>query len=133
MPTIAREASRFVAVGAICFVIDAALTRLVVSLGVNPYASRCVGFSCALAASWSLNRTYTFRGRRIGRRDVEFAAFALANIPGATVNLATYALIVATTWAGPVAAVAAGSMAGMVSNFAFARFVVFGPPPSLPR
>jgi hypothetical protein len=32
-----------------------------------------------------------------------------------------------------VAAVAAGSLAGMVSNFACSRIFVFGAPPQLPR
>jgi putative flippase GtrA len=129
MPTLARETIRFGIIGVICFVIDAGVTHFAIAAGLNPYVACCFGLSFALTSSWLLNRVYTFRGRRIAHRGVEFVGFAIANLRRAMINFATYSALVAADFTGPVAAVAARSIAGMVSDFACWRPLVFGPPP----
>ncbi|MEJ1976738.1 MAG: GtrA family protein [Acetobacteraceae bacterium] len=69
------------------------------------------------------------RGRGAGQpMHHQWARFVVANLPGLVLNLGTYfALVAASAFcaAYPVAAVAAGAIAGMLANFVLSRAVVF--------
>lgn len=122
---IVAEGLSFAGVGTICFVIDASVTVALIHRGLGLYASRAVGFACAVSASWYLNRTFTFRRRRSQRLFREYCMFVGANLPGAAVNYGVYLGLVAFGLAPPVAAVGAGSIAGMACNFTMSRTLIF--------
>jgi putative flippase GtrA len=79
-----------------------------------------------VATTWWLNRRFTFHSTSPPLK--EFAAFLVANSFGAIINLLVYAAIIA--WRGaagwtPVIAVAAGSLAGLCTNFFLSSTMVF--------
>ena len=121
------EFFRFGTVGTLGFLVDTAVVyALKGSLGL--YGARAVSFLVAVTFTWALNRAWTFKGRGTGGMLRQWALFVAANSSGAALNIATYVLLVAFSAfcaANPVAAVAAGSVAGMFVNFALSRGVVF--------
>jgi|SRR5689334_14785854 len=123
----------FAFVGMLCFVIDARVTVELIKLGAGPYLGRAIGFCCANAASWYLNRTITFRKRRSRRLIREFCGFFVANLPGAWLNYGIFAGIVAFRALEPVAAIAVGAVAGMICNFTLSRWLIFRSPFLLDR
>jgi putative flippase GtrA len=122
---IAGEGLRFAIVGMLCFVIAAQITVILIRLGLGPYFGGAIAFSCAITASWYLNRSFTFRGRRSPRPLRELFGFVMANLPGAALNYSVYAGLVVFHVVEPVAAIAAGSIAGMICNFILSRWLVF--------
>lgn len=119
---------KFALVGVAGFLVDAGLLTLINPL-VGPYSGRLVSFAAAVFTTWLLNRRLTFADRRgAGPLWREFAAYFAAMAVGGAVNLAVYTLLV--TFVAPVAqipalGVAAGSLAGLIVNFALAHRFVF--------
>jgi putative flippase GtrA len=126
---LAGQFLRFGIVGTVGFLVDSAILVLSMALlGAGPYLGRVVSYLGAATTTWALNRTFTFRGRHHGPAHRQWARFLAVNAVGGTVNYATYALLVATSAtaaAHPVLGVAAGSIAGLVFNFAGSRLLVF--------
>jgi putative flippase GtrA len=127
-PTLGSRFWKFAAIGTVGFIVDAAVLYLLKDW-LGPYGARLVSFCCGVVSTWLCNRTLTFADRR-GNAPLwrELAAYFAAMSAGGTVNLATYALLVA--FVAPVAAlpalgVAAGSLAGLMVNFALAHRFVF--------
>lgn len=128
---LAQEFLRFGVVGTIGFVTDTATLYAVLALGSGLYLGRAISYIVAATTTWLLNRVWTFRHRAGGapaRR--QWALFLVVNLGGFILNYGTYAALV-TWWplaaAHPVLAVAAGSIAGMFSNFFLSRAIVFSP------
>ncbi len=122
-----RSLIRFALVGTAGFLVDAATLKLLLHLGVDFYSGRLLSFFVAVTFTWYLNRIYTFQSRdpRLLR---EWFRFVSANGVGGILNYTTYALLVAAfVWFrnSPVAAVAVGSIVGLVSNFLLSHHVVF--------
>jgi putative flippase GtrA len=125
---ISREFILFALVGGIAFVVDVGVLYSVkAELGV--YWGRATSFLCAVIVTWLLNRQLTFKGRFSGLSLFsEFARYLVVMMGGGTINYLLYAVLVTTVAkvaAQPVWGVAAGSCAGMLFNFIFARFFVF--------
>lgn len=120
---------RFAAVGTAGFVVDAAvLTFAMSALGLGLYGGRVVSYLAAATFTWAANRRFTFAGADRAHPVVQWLKFLLANAMGAAVNYGTYAVLV--TWLPlatrhPVLGVAAGSIAGLVVNFAASKRWVF--------
>ena len=119
---------RFCVVGAAAFLVDASIVQLlVVGHGWNPYAGRAVSYLAAATTAWLLNRRFTF-GAGSDPIHHEYAKYLVLNTAGGLVNYGTYAAMV-LTWDAvrqhPVLGVAAGSIAGLVVNFALNRWLVF--------
>ncbi|SAL34899.1 GtrA family protein [Caballeronia concitans] len=119
---------RFAFAGGVGFLVDAGVLYVMLHLGVGPYAGRLVSFLCAVFVTWRINRRITFaatNNRSIWR---EFYEYLLAMIGGGACNYGAYALALrllgADVWT-PLAAVAAGSIAGMAVNFMLAKLWVF--------
>ena len=131
------EFMRFGLVGTAGFLVDASILQLCLSwLGIGPYAGRAISFAVAVTFTWFCNRHFTFRQRGGGHWLRQWSRFVLLMLAGGGLNYGTYAVLVA--WAPPftaypVLAVAAGSLAGMMVNFATARYLVFGRRPSRPQ
>ena len=122
-----RQFLGFACVGAITFVVDAGV--LTAALAIAPgrfYLGRVVSYLTAASAGWWLNRRFTFGGR--GRRWRQWLRYLVANLSGGLANYAVYAVlieIVPLCRSHPTLAVAAGSLAGLVLNFAASRRFVF--------
>lgn len=126
---LAREFLRFGVVGTIGFVVDTAVLYAMLGLGAGLYAGRAVSYVAAASVTWLLNRVWTFRDRGAGQKaHRQWAAFVVVNLGGFALNYGTYAALVAfvpLVAAHPVLGVAAGSLAGMFSNFFLSRALVF--------
>jgi putative flippase GtrA len=130
-PSSARqEFWRFTLVGAAGFFVDAAALMLATkSLGLGLYGGRVFSYLCAATFTWICNRRFTF-AEGTGSPLVQWVRFLGANAVGGAVNYAVYAAIVTFSAVGaewPVIGVAAGSLAGLIFNFAISKFWVFRP------
>jgi putative flippase GtrA len=121
------QVARFLVVGTLGFAIDGGLLYLLVRIGVDPYLARAFSFPPAVTATWYLNRVWTFAARR-GIVRQQYARYLAVQIIGALSNYGVYAAILSLghrSAEGALAAFAAGSIAGLVINFAGARALVF--------
>lgn len=120
---------RFAVVGVLGFLVDAGvLTLLVGPAGIDPYLARVPSFLAAATATWLCNRYWTFADRRGRERLAELRRWLLAMAGGGLVNYGVYAALLATVpavQAWPVLGVAAGSLAGMLVNFATSSRWIF--------
>ena len=132
----ARQFLLFAAVGAAGFIVDAVvLYTAMMACGLGPYVGRVVSYLAAATFTWSVNRRYTFADQASEFLLREWARFLAANAVGGLVNYATYAALLLTfptavRW--PILGVAAGSIAGLVVNFALSRRLVFNARPDTP-
>jgi putative flippase GtrA len=124
-----RQFIRFGLVGVAGFVVDASVLHLAMRyLGAGYYLGRLFSFLAAVTVSWALNRRFTFKERTELPATTEWARFVAANSVGGVINYAVYSLLVATVpavRAVPTLGVAAGSLAGLVANFALSKRLVF--------
>lgn len=119
--------ARFAGVGVLGFVVDSAVLYAGLGVGLSLYSGRVVSWLAAATFTWYCNRRVTF-GSTDRAMVREWARFLLANAVGGAVNMGTYAALVATFGLmarQPVLAVGAGSIAGLVFNFALSWTVVF--------
>lgn len=119
----------FCIAGAIGFAIDAGIVQgLVSGLDWNPYLSRLLSFLAAASATWAFNRHYTFTSERRYSLRGEWLRYLLAMAAGFVLNFSVYSFFVfhyPLVQRIPALGVAAGSVAGMVINFAASRYWVF--------
>ncbi|WP_312240045.1 GtrA family protein [Pantoea sp.] len=123
-----KELFLFGIAGVIGFVVDAGVLYLLKPvLGI--YAGRIVSFFMAVLMTWIFNRNVTFRQCSAGRGLMaEFVHYLSLMIVGGAINLGVYYLLIghyALFHQWPVAAVAAGSVAGMAANFLSSRFLLY--------
>lgn len=124
---------RFGMTGAVGYVVDSAVLYAAMALGMGFLRGRLVSFVCAVVVTFFLNRRFTFAAQlqAAGERPPlwqEFGLYLAAMAFGGLLNLTTYWFIVASVPAFPALfalAVAAGSLVGMVANFASAKWLVF--------
>lgn len=122
--------ARFAVVGTIGFVVDASVLTLAVSAaGMGPYLARLLSFGVAATVTWFLNRRYTFAAhRRSSGALSQWSRFVAVNSLGACINYGVYAALIASSDIARrylLLAVAAGSVAGLMSNFTLSRAYVF--------
>lgn len=115
--------------GTLGFLVDAGVVSLLVNgLGQGPYVSRLVSFLCAVATTFAFNRRYTFVTSTQRRVAGQAGRYLLAMCGGFAVNYGLYVWLIHQSGlvrAWPVIGVAAGSIAGLLVNFASSRFWVF--------
>jgi putative flippase GtrA len=118
--------SRFLGVGAVGFVVDAAVFFCVTQLLHQHYVTGRVAASfIAILVTWALNRRFTFAAGRHQPLQ-EFLRYFGASLIGAAANLAVLSLIAPFDAAlAHVPAYVAGTAAGLVANFALYQWVVF--------
>lgn len=124
---LARQLTSFGGVGAIGFLVDAAVFTITNILLQNLYLSRAVSYLVAASATWFLNRKFTFGASERSPWE-EWGRFLLLQSAGGAVNYGVYAFLVTAYEffnAHPIATIAAGSIAGMGVNFTTAKFFVF--------
>lgn len=123
---------RFCAVGIVGFCVDAGLLLAAVGLGVPPLAGRLLSWLVAASTTFALNRVVTFGDAAAAPVWRRWLLFLAANGLGGAVNYGVFGLVLGTAApTGPrlVAALAAGTLAGLVLNFWLSRRVVFRPAP----
>lgn len=123
-----KQFGRFAAVGALGFVTDFAVLYLAVSgLGLGHLGGRLVSFLVAATVTWKANRHFTFGASDKGAVR-EWMQYLLATSLGAAINIGVYQLWLMWTDTSTInlfLAVAAGSGAAMMVNFAISKRVVF--------
>ncbi|MEO9875058.1 MAG: GtrA family protein [Anderseniella sp.] len=123
-----HQFSRYVAVGAIGFFVDAGLLWMLMGWGLDAYFARGISFSVAVLTTWYLNRLWTFRdtsGSTVAKQLYRY--FAIQSF-GLGLNLAVYALTISLLGASQLNAMAGlvfGSALGLVANFSGMRILVF--------
>ena len=122
------ELARFAAVGAIGFVVDAAVLQLLVSVASwSPFAARAVSFPVALACTFTLNRLWTFRGLRLPLARA-YGAYGAIQVVGALISLFVFSACVVLApplYERPVIALGIGAAVSLLFNFYATRSVVF--------
>lgn len=121
--------TRFVIVGALGFFVDAGVLWLALQAGMGHFVGRAISFLSAVWFTWRVNRRVTFIHRQ---PDIsawhEWWRYVAAMSVGGGVNFAVYSMLVLVMpeqTLAPFIGLAAGSLAGLVVNFASARWWVF--------
>ena len=128
---------QFGIVGVLGYGVDSGVLYAMLSLGLGFGTGRLVSFLCAVLTTWLLNRRFTFgpdadarpsspeTGNPLLREGLRYLA---AMSFGGVLNVGTYAAVMAMFSyhaALPAIGVAAGSVVGMVANFASAKWWVY--------
>ncbi len=117
---------RFAVVGVIGFGVDGLSLTLLMALGLPPLIARPPAFLIAVTATFLLNRVFTFADRRATSVQGEAAGYLAVQVVGALINYGVFAAVLGLVPAiHPLLALAAGSIAGMVFNFAVLRTLVY--------
>ncbi len=120
---------KFGVVGCGGFIVDSSfILAATMILGLGPYGGRFFSFLIAATFTWYANRRFTYPDRRSSSLFREWIRFLTANTAGAALNFLTYMFgvyLFGSTSTILVLAVAAGSIAGMLLNFALSHRFVF--------
>jgi putative flippase GtrA len=118
---------RFLMVGAIGFVVDAAVLLLLIhGGGLSRIWARVPSFLAAVTVTWLLHRNFTFmRANRAAPSIREWVHFTLANAFGNGANLVMYAAFVGLWAWDPLPALAVASVAALGVNYALSARWVF--------
>lgn len=117
---------RFVFVGTIGFLVDAAVLQTLFLLGYGPFLSRAFSVVIAMTATWYLNRTVVFRTSNA--KGPEYLRHLGAQSLGMVINVVVYSgllLAIPALQEKPVIALIGGSIAAMFFNFFAAKFWTF--------
>lgn len=126
---IARRFVRFTVTGVVAAGVDmAVLTLFVRWIEFDLYSARVASYLAAATTAWWMNRRTSFADRSSSNRALEWLRYLAANLLGGTINYAVYAALVSASALfaqHPFLAVAAGSLSGLLSNFAMSQRYVF--------
>jgi putative flippase GtrA len=121
-----RQLVSFAIAGALGFLVDVAVLYAALALGAGRVGGRLLSFLAAATFTWRFNRRYTFAATASPWR--EWALYLASMAGGMLINLIAYTAVLALlppAWWAPAFAVACGSAAGLVVNFASAKLFVF--------
>jgi len=120
---------RFGMVGVAGFAVDYCVLHSLVSFaGVGPIAARFVSFPIAVAATWLLNRTFTFRQPTVHGPVRQAMLYALVQGVGGVANIAVYSAAIAAVpllKQALILPLAMGSAAGLCLTFAGSKYFAF--------
>ena len=117
---------RFGVVGILGFVVNAGMVEGL-ARSIGPVWAQALAFPVAASVTWWLNRRYTFGASRHAWH-WEWLRYVTSNALGWSANNGIYFLLIlkfSMIYQHPTLAVAAGSLAGMVFNFAVSKWLVF--------
>ncbi len=118
---------KFVVVGGIGFLVDAAILTLLVSgLNWSHLESRFISFATAVSITWYINRTRVFVATTNAK--AEYARYVSIQLVGAAINLGVYFFVIAQIpgWGRwPVLPLACGSACAMFFTFVASKHFVF--------
>lgn len=111
---------RFGTVGLITTALDITLFTALTSGGLRPAFANLLSYSCGIAVSYMLNRSWTFRAEGSTERVVKFVALMLAGLLLSTVLVSLLAMVLPA----PIAKVLSVPVI-FVYNYLAARLLVF--------
>lgn len=119
-----RKLVWFILSGGTGFAIDLGLTHLLLAMTLaGPLTARIPAIMAAMAATWFLNRSFTF-GRSSASLAVEGFRYWAVGVTAALLNYVVYAAIISRLPIQPMAAIVFASLAAMAySFFGYSRFV----------
>jgi putative flippase GtrA len=123
-----RAFALFAAVGAAGFLVDLIVLKIGLAAGLGKPAARLISLALAMHFTFAVNRTLVFARYRGANLRRQWIMYLLANSAGALVNYGVFlALTARGSWLAdaPGLAVAAGSISGLVVNFAGSRLLAF--------
>ena len=124
--TLKSQILRFGVVGVIGFIINAGMVELFAP-NIGLILAQVFAFPAAVTATWWLNQRYTFGKSRYAWHH-ELLRYIAANALGWVANNGIYFFMIlkfSLIQNHPSLAVAAGSLAGMIFNFSFSKWIVF--------
>lgn len=127
-PGLRRLLPGFVSVGALGFAVDAGILYLLFESGYGPVVSRFVSASCAITATWILNRRYVFRTGEANSSMPEYFRYIGVQILGFVVNFGVYLSLIGTVAyfrEHPILALCWGAIASLALTFLGARYFAF--------
>lgn len=90
---------RFATVGAITTLLDVVLFSALVAAAASPATANLVSYSCGIAVSYLLNRSWTFRVRHSSAQALKFCAATLTGLLISTALVAALATLMPPTLA----------------------------------
>ena len=125
---------RFGLVGACGFVVDGVIVHLLVQgLDMHYFTGRLVSFSIAVAVTWMLNRSFTFRTSGNGGKAREALLYVGVQGAGGIANIAIYTLAILTVPLlknALLIPLVMGSAAGLCLTYAGSKHLAFRPIPA---
>lgn len=121
-----RQLSTFGAVSVATTILDFGLFNLLIAGDLmSPLPANTISYSAGIAASYLLNKHFTFGGGGRDKRSHEVALFVMFNIGGLLLNNAAIALVAGTTstFLLNVMKLLAGALAALVKFLGFKRWV----------
>jgi putative flippase GtrA len=115
---------RFLVVGGVATLTDAALFWLLVRAGIDPRASNMTSYPLSAIVAFLLHRKWTFAvdDAEAGKQAARFAVLVVAGL-----LLSTAIVWVLAPWLGPFAAKAIAICGTVTLNFTLSRLLVFAP------
>jgi len=124
----AKLAAKYCGVSLIGFSVDVAVLHLMLRVGFEPAWARVASLASAMHVTFVLNGLHVFRQLDRRRWLGQWARYMACNGLGNFCNYWIFVTMVSTHWrliANPTFAVAVGSAAAWVLNFATTRFLAF--------
>lgn len=124
-----QQASRFIIVGAIGFLVDGGILTVLHNIfDFSLLYARLVSFSGAVTITWYLNRRHTFADRKDVHAVHEWGRYAVVNGFGALLNLGIffwliYSFNILATW--PIIPLAIAASIALIFNFFASRHLAF--------
>lgn len=120
---------RYLLVGGLGFLVDAALLELFIFYDLSVYAARGLSMTLAIGVTYLLHKNFTFTdAARPAKTHQQAAAFVGCQLFAASINYAVFCAFLALLPAGFVArmfSLCCGVGAGLAVNFLLLRFFVF--------
>lgn len=126
---ILQRFARFLVIGGLGFVVDAATFEGAWKAGLPIVAARLIAFTTALVFTFLLNRSYTY-AQSDGPIAAQFLKYVIASSTGAAINLTSFfmvILLVPVATKMPLIALVFGTLAGLTANFTLYSIYVFRP------
>lgn len=120
---------RYLAVGGLGFLVDAALLELFIFFDLSVYAARALSMTLAIGVTYLLHKNFTFTdAAKPAKTSQQAAAFVACQLFAAAINYGVFCLLLGLLPAGFIArmfALCCGVAAGLSVNFMLLRFLVF--------
>ncbi len=119
---------RFLSVGGLGFLLDAAVFQGGLWLGAEPVPARLVSAALAVTLTWALNRHLVFETAGVARQATEYLRYVVVQALGLSINLGVFFLLIAVSELAariPIFALCGGAAAAIVFNYLGARYCVF--------
>ncbi len=120
---------RYLLVGGLGFLVDAALLELFIFFDLSVYAARGLSMTLAIGVTYLLHKNFTFTdSARPAKTHQQAAAFVACQLFAAAINYGVFCILLALLPAGFIArmfSLCCGVGAGLAVNFVLLRFLVF--------